>query len=137
MPSVCSLTTTVFESVLFYSNLGCVLPLQEVALRHPPTFSVLCQTAPCCPTISSLQRRFGLPTHRTPSVCHSVLLIVHLLSFIRAMCPAHFHFVLVRVTSLRFCWDFGWLVGWLLIVPATCECISGTDLLRQFNVLPH
>ena len=23
-------------------------------------------------------------------------------------------------------------VGWLLNVPATCECISGTDLLRQF-----
>ena len=23
------------------------------------------------------------------------------------------------------------LVGWLLNVPATCECISGTDLLRQ------
>ena len=28
-------------------------------------------------------------------------------------------------------------VSWLLIVPATCECISGTDLLRQFYVLPH
>ena len=27
--------------------------------------------------------------------------------------------------------------GWLLNVPATCECISGTDLLRQFYVLPH
>ena len=25
----------------------------------------------------------------------------------------------------------------LLNVPATCECISGTDLLRQFYVLPH
>ena len=30
-----------------------------------------------------------------------------------------------------------WLVCWLLSVPATCECISGTDLLRQFYVLPH
>ena len=28
-------------------------------------------------------------------------------------------------------------VGWLLNVPATCQCISGTDLLRQFYVLPH
>ena len=28
-------------------------------------------------------------------------------------------------------------VGWLLNVPAICECISGTDLLRQFYVLPH
>ena len=29
------------------------------------------------------------------------------------------------------------LVCWLLNVPATCECISGTDLHRQFYVLPH
>ena len=28
-------------------------------------------------------------------------------------------------------------VGWLVNVPATCECTSGTDLLRQFYVLPH
>ena len=55
-----------FYFILFYSILGCVLPLQEVALRQsPPSFSVLCypcHTAPCCPTMSSLQRRFGLPT---------------------------------------------------------------------------
>ena len=33
----------------------------------------------------------------------------------------------------------GWqmFVCWLLNVPATGECISGTDLLRQFYVLPH
>ena len=45
--------------------------------------------------MSSLQRRFGLLADLTSSVCHSVLLIVHLLSFIRALCPAHFQFVLV------------------------------------------
>ena len=28
-------------------------------------------------------------------------------------------------------------VGWLLNIPATCKCISGTDLHRQFYVLPH
>ena len=28
-------------------------------------------------------------------------------------------------------------VCWLLNIPATCECISGTDLHRQFHVLPH
>ena len=28
-------------------------------------------------------------------------------------------------------------VCWLLNAPATCECITGVDLLRQFNVLPH
>ena len=31
----------------------------------------------------------------------------------------------------------GLLVGWLLNVPATCKRISGTNLLRQFYVLPH
>ena len=29
------------------------------------------------------------------------------------------------------------IVCWLLKVPATCLCISGADLLRQFYVLPH
>ena len=29
------------------------------------------------------------------------------------------------------------VVCWLRNIPATCECISGTDLLRQFYVLPH
>ena len=29
------------------------------------------------------------------------------------------------------------VVGWVLNVPATCECISGTDLLRQYCVLPN
>ena len=28
-------------------------------------------------------------------------------------------------------------VDWLLNVPATCKCISRTDLLRQVYVLPH
>ena len=29
------------------------------------------------------------------------------------------------------------VVCWLLYVPATRSCISGTNLLRQFHVLPH
>ena len=33
--------------------------------------------------------------------------------------------------------DICLLVGWLLNVPATGECISGTDPLRQLYVLPH
>ena len=28
-------------------------------------------------------------------------------------------------------------VCWLLNLPATCKCVSGMDLLRQFYVLPH
>ena len=35
------------------------------------------------------------------------------------------------------CFFFLFFFCWLLNVPATCECISGTDLLRQFCVLPH
>ena len=31
----------------------------------------------------------------------------------------------------------GLFVGCLLNVPATCKCISGTNLHRQFDVLPH
>ena len=34
-------------------------------------------------------------------------------------------------------WCMNTIVCWLLNVPATCKCISGTDLLRQFYVLPH
>ena len=41
-----------------------------------------------------------------------------------------FHHQIFSGTQRRF-------VCWLLIVPATCECISGTDLHRQFYVLPH
>ena len=40
--------------------------------------------------------------------------------------------------TLRVVWDVKQLfVGWLLSVPATCQCVSGTDLLRQFYMLPH
>ena len=33
--------------------------------------------------------------------------------------------------------DSSVFVCWLPNVPATCECISGTDLFRQFYMLPH
>ena len=35
------------------------------------------------------------------------------------------------------CWLLFVVVCWLLNVPATWQCISGTDLLRQLYVLPH
>ena len=41
----------------------------------------------------------------------------------------------IKCVSLTF--QLWWFVCWLLNVPATCECISGTDLQRQFYVLPH
>ena len=91
-----------FCSILFHSRLCS----STVGSSPPPvfhlslSFAILIHTAPCCPTMSSLQRRFGLLADLTPSVCHSVLLIVHLLSFTRAMCPAHFHFLLVTYWTM-------------------------------------
>ena len=88
--------------LLFHSILGCVLPLQEVALHWVLqlflSFAILVNTTPCCPTMSSL-RRFP-PTDHPPFICHSVLLTVHLLSFSPVMCPAHFHFVLVTYWTM-------------------------------------
>ena len=131
------------NTILFYSVLGCVLPLHEVgSLRSPPSFSVLCYLCPRRSLLPSLQRRFGLPTDFTPFICLSVLLIVCLLSFSRAMCPVHFHFTWVTYVCLAFfaqhsslhtVWRqpkrvwlfvffvvFWFFVGWLLNVPATC-----------------
>ena len=82
-----------------YCFLGCVLALQEVVLgQSPPTFSVLCYSCPYCSMLPHnviSPTMFGLPTNLTPFICHSVLLIIHLLSSIQAMCPAHFSFTLV------------------------------------------
>ena len=81
-------------SILFKAV--CVLSLQEVALcKSPPTFPLLCYLCPYCSLLP--QGRFGLPslTDPMPFNCDSVLVIVHLLSFIRAMCSARFHFALV------------------------------------------
>ena len=100
----CVLQVVCWRLIYFYSILGCVLPLQEVALHQsPPSFSVLCYP---CPYRSLLPHNVISPTpfwpsaDLTPSVCHSVLLKVHLLSFIRAMCQAHFHFVFVTYWTM-------------------------------------
>ena len=58
-------------SVLFYSILGCVLPLQEVALcQSPPSFSVLCYPCTCSSLLPHyvISPCFGLPTDFTPSI---------------------------------------------------------------------
>ena len=52
-------------SILFYSILGCVLPLQDVALRpSPPSFSVLCCP---CPHRSLLPHNVSSPTRKHSS----------------------------------------------------------------------
>ena len=84
-----------------YLVLCCVPPLLEVALRHiPPLLSIARFSVPCCPLPLM---DVIMPSSFRPSsgplfpclTCHSVHLTVHLLSFMRATCPAHFHFVLV------------------------------------------
>ena len=48
-------------------------------------------------------------------------------------CSDHLTGLVVRFSPRKVCW----FVCWLLNVPATCECISGTDLHRQLYVLLH
>ena len=57
----------------------------------------------------------------------------------RSVLPFHLDPVLsVFVNwSSHFAAFFEDVVCWLLNVPATCECVSGTDLHRQFYLLPH
>ena len=64
------------ELLLFYSILGCVLPLQEVALRQsPPSFSVLCCP---CPYRSLLPHNVISPTPFWSSDCsHFLPLVQH------------------------------------------------------------
>ena len=89
---------------LFYSILGCVLPLLEEhsarVLQLSLSFAILFHIAPCCPTISSLQQLFCLPADLMPFICHSMLLTVHLLSFIWVMCLASFHFAFVTYLTM-------------------------------------
>ena len=54
------------------------------------------------------------------------------------------HCKIIQKAKLEICSPFPFslfhvcfFVGWLLNVPATCKCISGMHLLRQFYMLPH
>ena len=91
---------------LFYSILGCVLPLQEVALCHsPPNFSVLCCP---CPYRSLLPHNvISSTTFWSSNWSYTLYLPLctsnSLLPFIWAMCPAHFHFILVMYWTVCLC----------------------------------
>ena len=76
---ICSKAEGVFYSVLFYSRL-----CPSTAGSSPPpvlqlslSFAILVYTAPCCPTMSSLQWRFSLPTDLTPCASNSPSTIFH------------------------------------------------------------
>ena len=55
----------------------CRKKLSARVLQLSLSFAILVHTVLCCPTMSFVQRRFGLPTDLTPFICHSVLLITH------------------------------------------------------------
>ena len=83
------------------------------------SFAVLVHTVLCCPTMSVLQRRSGFPINLTPFIYHSVLSMVTLLSFIRAMCPAYFHFACVAYSAMSVT-----LVLCLAMILLTYSCPS-------------
>ena len=80
------------------STAGCSpLPMASNCL----SFAVLDHVAPCLLTSSSLQSHFCLLIDdKPPVICHSVLLIIHPSSFIQAMCPAHFRFLLLTCSTM-------------------------------------
>ena len=57
--------------------------------------------------------------------------MIHIFSFVKKKKS------LTTIFSLKQTKRQGLLFVVCLNVPATCECISGTDLRRQFYVLPH
>ena len=61
--------------------------------------------------MSSHHLRLGLPLDLFPFLtCRSVVLIVHLLSFMRATWPAHFHFAFVIISMTSFIFVFSLII---------------------------
>ena len=114
--------------------LGFIHPLQDVALHQClPLSSVCCFPVPGG---SLLPCYAVLPTSAWSSDpfpvlgCHSVQRLVHPLSFILAVCPAHLHFCFsVYSMSIIFVlfliWDFGLLTGG--------KFWHGRELRRRFS----
>ena len=94
-------------------------------LQPSLSFAVLVHIGSYCPALSSLKRRFRLPTDLTARKCHTVLQIVHLLSFTRAMCPTHFHFTFVKHSALSVTLDLH------LMVVFRFQYLPGT---KEFNL---
>ena len=95
------------------SNFLCPL----LSLSIPQPFAPQCHL--------SKERPFDLPTDLTPFISHSVLLMVHLLSLILVMCPAHSHF------SLGCVLDCVCVSGSLLNDDVT-DCLLAWDLAFSF-----
>ena len=69
-------------------------------LQFSLSFAVLVHVVLRCPTLLSLQWRFGLPTNPMPFVIsHYVFVMVHILPFVRAKCQADFLFAFVTYVT--------------------------------------
>ena len=121
---------------LFYSRL-----CPSTAGRSPPpessnffcpllSLSILLPFAPQCPLLS---HNVIYPTPFRSSnwsyTLYTVLLIVHLLSFIWAMCSAHFHFI------LAVCWTMS--VTQLLCLKMMLRILSCSLILSTFLSMAH
>ena len=82
--------------------------------------------------MSSLQRRFGLPTDLTPFICHTLILIAHLSSFIRATCPAHFRFVLVTYWTMSVTLVLCLMIVTIVTMDYACHSGSLSDNCYHF-----
>ena len=86
----------------------------------------------------------GFPTRQVLGVSPlCIMLEIHHSGWEPSLCCSHGLKIQTSVTSpIRYnlCCPSnrrGLFVGWLLNVSATCQCISGTDLLWQIYALPH
>ena len=132
-----SLTLHLLSCTLY---LGCVPPLLEVALRQIPpliclSFAFLDHVTPSHRWISSLHLLLGLPLDLFPSLtCHSVHLIVHLLSFMRATCPAHFHFSLVISSMISYTFVFSHIYRFGIVCISFIPSIFLSIFLGRFSI---
>ena len=103
------------------------LPAATVSLPLLPTaflyYEIIQSPWPCYPL--NKQRRLPVATVSLP------LLLLNCTVIIPRYYPANMASFSTRPTAEIL---FGYLVAWLLKVPATCRCISGTE---QAYMLPH
>ena len=92
----------------FTFHQGFVHPLQDVAFHQclllSSSTAVLFQVVPSFLVMSSCHLLLGRPLDLFPLLgCHSVQCLVHILSFILAICPAHLHFCFSVYSIMSIC----------------------------------
>ena len=121
--------------IVFYSISNCVVPLQEVALRHsPPTFSVFCYPCPyCCLLPHNVISPFLCPL-LSLSILLSVAPQCHLSFSLSSAIPVHTALCCPTMSSLLFsvlCYPCPYccLLPHNVISPFLCPLLSLSILL--------